>query len=249
MKRFFGFLVVMLMIVSMFQMKIIYAQMMPKEILSTADLARGAVGGLEWELIIESFEDGQKESQTLNIKQRDFNVLGEFVAPPKVRGRKILMIDRNLWFIKPGLKKPVPISPRQKLLGKASNGDIASTNYAVDYEPIQVAEDKVEGELCYFFDLKATNKKATYDHIKYWISKNRLVGVKAEFYTVSGKMFKSATFEYENNMLIEGKSRKLISKMIIRDAIIKENTTVMIYNNVKVKKIPDSTFNLNLLMR
>ena len=38
----------------------------------------------------------------------------------------------------------------------------------------------------------AVDKKATYDRIKYWISKERLAGVKAEFYTVSGKLFKTA---------------------------------------------------------
>ena len=109
------------------------------------------------------------------------------------------MLDRNMWFAKPGLSKAVPISPRQKLLGGAANGDIASTNYAGDYKIVQTSEDTFNNEPCYLLDLSAVDKKATYDRIKYWISKERLVGVKAEFYTVSGKLFKTATFEYKHS--------------------------------------------------
>ena len=223
--------------------------MTPKEVLSKADEARGNVEGVEWEIKIESVENDRTQKRTLRIKARDFNSLAEFLSPPKVKGRKLLMIDRNMWFIKPGLKKPVPISPRQKLMGGASNGDIASTNYAGDYDATLVSEDTVNGEPCLLFNLVAHTKKVTYDRIRYWISRDRLIGVKAEFFTVSGKMFKSATFEYENSILIHGKPKPFVSKMVITDAVVKGNITTMRYGKVKIKKIPDSTFNLNLLVR
>ena len=240
---------VMLLSGVVFYTKPVLAEMTPKEILEKSDEARGNVEGIEWEIRLESIENGRKQSRTLKIKARDFNSLAEFISPPKVKGRKLLMIDRNMWFIKPGLRKPVPISPRQKLMGGASNGDIASTNYAGDYAATLVSEDTVNGELCYLLDLTAANKKVTYDRIKYWVSKKRLIGVKAEFFTVSGKMFKSAAFKYENSIPIEGKPKPFVSKMIITDAVIKENVTTMAYSKIRLKKIPDSTFNLNLLMR
>ena len=232
-----------------FNAKSALAEMTPKEILEKADQARGNLEGVEWKIKIESIERGRKQVRTLIIKARDFNSLAEFISPPKVKGRKLLMIDRNMWFIKPGLRKPVPISPRQKLMGGASNGDIASTNYAGDYEPASVSDDTVNGEPCYLLDLRAADKKVTYDRIKYWVSKKRLIGVRAEFFTVSGKMFKSAAFEYENSIMVKGKPQLFISKMVITDAIVKENITTMTYEKVKIKKIPDSTFNLNLLVR
>lgn len=233
----------------MFSMKPVHAEMTPKEVLAKSDEARGNVEGVEWEIKIESIENGRTQKRTLTIKARGFNSLAEFLAPPKVKGRKLLMIDRNMWFIKPGLKKPVPISPRQKLMGGASNGDIASTNYAGDYDATGVSEDTVNGEPCFLFNLVAHNKKVTYDRIRYWISKERLVGVKAEFFTVSGKIFKSATFEYKNSILIQGKPKPFVSKMVITDAVVKSNITTMRYGKVIIKKIPDATFNLNLLIR
>lgn len=249
MKKFLTVVFVMLLSGIVFCSRPVLAEMTPKEILEKSDEARGSVKGIVWEIKLESIENGRKQSRTLKIKARDFNSLAEFISPPKVKGRKLLMIDRNMWFIKPGLRKPVPISPRQKLMGSASNGDIASTNYAGDYDATLVSEDTVKGELCYLLDLTAINKKVTYDRIKYWVSKKRLVGVKAEFFTVSGKIFKSATFEYGNSIPIEGKPKPFVSKMIITDAVIKKNVTTMTYSKIRLKKIPNSTFNLNLLVR
>jgi outer membrane lipoprotein-sorting protein len=227
----------------------LHAAMDPKEILRKADEARGNVEGVEWEIDIESMEGGRQQQRTIRVTARDFNSLAEFLAPANVKGQKILMLDRNMWFVKPGLSKAVPISPRQKLMGGAANGDIASTNYAGDYRAIQSLEDTANGDPCYLFDLSAVDKKATYDRIKYWVSKERLVGLKAEFYTVSGKMFKTATFEYENSITVDSKPQPFISKMVITSAVLKEDVTTMYFRKVLIKKVPDSVFNLNLLLK
>ncbi len=225
------------------------AEMSPETILKNADQARGNVAGIEWIIKLDSLENGRQQSRTLKVKSRDRNSLAEFLKPARVRGRKLLMLDRNMWFVKPGLKKPVPISPRQKLSGGAANGDIASTNYAGDYRAESVTDDTVNNEECYLFDLMSENKKVTYDRIRYWISKKRNVGVKAEFYTVSGKLLKTAIFEYGNTLEINGETRPFVSKMVITDGVVPENVTTMIYDQVTVMEIPDSTFNLNLLRR
>lgn len=232
-----------------FSVSSVHPQMNPKDILRKADEARGNMEGVEWEIVIKSIEGGREQNRTLRVSARSFNSLAEFLAPANVKGQKMLMIDRNMWFVKPGLSKAVPISPRQKLLGGAANGDIASTNYAGDYKVVHATNDTVNGEACYLFDLSAVDKKVTYDRIKYWISKERLVGVKADFYTVSGKMFKTATFEYENSITVDNAPRPFISRMVITNAIMKEDVTTMSFLKVAFKKIPDSMFNLNLLMK
>ncbi len=220
-----------------------------QEILKKSDQARGNEDGIEWEININSVEKGRQQQRLLRVKARSYNALAEFLSPANVKGEKILMVDRNMWFVKPGLSKAVPISPRQKLLGGAANGDIASTNYAGDYKIGEVTEESYAGEACFVFELTALNKKVTYDRIKYWISKERRVGVKSEFYTVSGKLFKIATFEYKNNLIPNDRLRPFISRMVITNAAVKEDVTTMDYRNVSIKKIRDSTFNLNLLLR
>lgn len=249
MKKQFIIILVIIMAGSLAYMTPALADMTPGEILKKADEARGNVEGVEWEIDIDSVERGRRQNRTVRVKARDVNSLAEFISPPKVKGRKLVMLDRNMWFTKPGLRKPVPISPRQKLMGGASNGDIASTNYAGDYKVAHASKDTVYEESCYFFDLTAMNKKVTYDRIKYWISEKRLVGIKAEFFTASGKLLKSATMKYDNSIMIEGKPHAFISKMVITNALVEDDVTTMTYSKAKIKKIPDSAFNLNLLVR
>lgn len=226
-----------------------WATMTPKDILARADQARGNAEGVQWRIDIEAIENGRGQSQTLHIKVRSFHALAETIEPPRARGRKLLMLDRNMWFVQPGLRKPVPISPRQRLVGGAANGDIAATDYAGLYEVVQMSDTVLDGEPCYRFELKAHDNKATYDRITYWISKARLVGIRAEFFTVSGTLLKTATFAYDNRIQGQGGPQPFISQMIITDAVLKDNVTTMTYSQAKLEKISDATFNLNLLMR
>jgi hypothetical protein len=62
-------------------------------------------------------------------------------------------------------------------------------------------------------------------------------------------MFKTATFEYKNSITVDGKEREFISKMVITSAVLKEDVTTMSFRKVLIKKVPDSIFNLNLLLK
>lgn len=225
-----------------------YPAMTPKEILRRADESRGNLEGVEWKVSIHSIEGDREQERDMGVKAKGYDFLATVASPPKVKGQKILMVDHNMWFAKPGVRKPVPISPRQKLMGGAAYGDIAATNYSDDYEATLFPEEVVTGEHCYVFDLKASTKKATYDRIKYWVSRKRLVGVKAQYFTVSDKMFKSATFEYKHTVKVGEEQRPFISKMIIQDALILKNITSLQFSEPTLKEVPISTFDVNLLM-
>ena len=221
-----------------------------QDILRSSDRARGNLDGIVWNITITTNEEGASDSRGMTVKVKKNNTLARFTSPANMNDRMVLMVDRNMWFIRSGLKKPVSLSPRQKLLGDAANGDIASTNYVDDYHAVLLGEETVRKEPCYVLDLKAANKNVTYDRIKYWVSKERLVGIQAEFYTLSGKLFKTAEFKYDNRISIDGQDAiPFVSELIIRDAIQKDRVTTMTYSHIKVEPIPDSTFNLNLLVR
>ncbi|MCX5849804.1 MAG: outer membrane lipoprotein-sorting protein [Deltaproteobacteria bacterium] len=217
--------------------------------LQKADEARGNAEGIQWDISMDSIESGRKQHRKLRVVARGYNSLADTLAPANVKGQKLLMHDRNMWFAKPGLSKSVPISPRQKLMGNAANGDIASTNYAGDYKIINTEDGQYNGEPCLVMDLQAIDSRATYDRIKYWVSKEHVVGLKAEFFTVSGKMFKTATFEYKNSVTINDNPREFISKMVINSAVIKDDVTVIEYSKPLIRKVADAVFNLNLLTK
>ena len=221
-------------------------ELVPQRILKRADEARGYLEGVRWKVSIHAVEDKRIQKRKLEVKAKGYDFLAVLNSPPKVKGQKFLMINHNMWFSKPGLRKPVPVSPKQKLVGLSSYGDIAATNYADDYEARCLEDEMVEGELCYVFDLKACHKRATYDRIKYWVSKDRLVGVKAQYFAVSGKMLKSAVFEYDNQILLWNEPHPFISRMIIYDALVEGNVTSLTLSKPKLIPVPPSTFDINL---
>lgn len=220
-----------------------------QNILRQADQARGNLEGVTWEVAVESIENTRTETATFDIKARGFDIVGDTLAPAKSKGNKLLMLRGNMWFYKPGLSRPVPISRRQRLLGNAVYGDIAATNYAKEYDATPLTDDMINGEDCYVFDLKAKNDNTTYDRIKYWISKARVVGVKAEYFTVSGKQFKSSTMEYEHTVEINSQARPFISKIVIYDALMSNNTTTLLLRRPRLQPLPDYIFDLNLLTK
>jgi outer membrane lipoprotein-sorting protein len=228
----------------------VHAMPATEDILRAADEARGNVKGIAWEVTIESTEHGRvADTLVYDIRARGFNISGISLAPPKYKGNKILMLNTSMWFHKPGLSKPVPISQRQKLMGDAAYGDIASTNYADNYEATPLADAEVDDENCYVFDLKAKTDKLTYDRIRYWISKRRLLGVKAEYFTVSGKKFKSALMEYENRVSLGGRTRPFLSRITMQGELMNGAVTYLNLRSPRIEPLADYIFDLNLFMR
>jgi len=221
-----------------------------EELLKESDRARGAAeDGVSWDIDLESTEDTTVNKVKYSVKAKGADAIAEALSPARNKGEIYLFNDRTIWYFKPGLKKPVAISARQKLMGQAANGDIASTNYYRDYAGTVVGEEAVNGEPTWKLELKAKSKSVTYDGIRYWISKKNRIGVKAEFLTVSGSMFKSATFEYKNTITFKGKKQPFVSKMMIVDALKASNKTVISYFEAKLDTHPDSLFNVNNLVR
>lgn len=214
-------------------------------LLQHADRARGGgLPGIVWEIKLTS-RDGSKVSdeQRLEVRAVEDASVAETLEPVRFKGSKLLQVGRNMWLTRVGLSKPIPISPRQRLSGEASNGDIAATNYVKDYDATLAGEDKIDGEGCYILELTAKHKRATYDRVRYWVSVKREVGVQAEFYSLSGKLLKTARFEYGNQLEYQGKRAPFVSKMTIRDALMDAETT-MNFGTVKVRTIPAAEFDL-----
>lgn len=222
----------------------------PKDLLEESDRARGGLKkGVAWKVKLDSTDDGETSSTTYNVRAKGNNANVETIEPARSKGEVMLFNDRTIWFFKPTLKKPVALSARQKLSGQAANGDIASTNYARDYEGKVIGEEKAEGEDCYVLELKAVGDNTTYDGIKYWISKKKKLGIKAEYLSLQGKVLKTGIAKYGNTITVDGKKTDFISELKIVDATNPKNFSVMTYTNPKPNNSPASIFNVNNLLR
>jgi hypothetical protein len=225
------------------------AEIDPKAILHQADRARGNVTGIIWPISLQTLGWRKNKTMELEVRGRGFDIHGKTLAPARSKGNLLLMVKGNMWFYKPGLSKPVPISRRQKLMGDAAYGDIAATNYAEDYDVLNVESQMLENVPCYVFQLRSANKKTTYDSIKYWVEKERLLGIRAEYMTVSGKLFKTATMQYEQQVQQEDEQRPFLSSIRIQNELIDQHITWLRFGAAEIRPLPDAIFNLNLLRK
>jgi hypothetical protein len=215
-------------------------------LLRAADRARGNCDGIIWNVHARSSERNRTEEFDFLVKARGFDVLSETLRPPVSKGNRVLQVSNNTWYFKPGLQKPLPVSVRQKMAGNAAYGDIAATNYAEDYEVTPLADGDVDGEPCTVLDLKAIpGRRCTYDRVVYFISRARQVGVKAEYYTVSGKLTRSARMVYDNVLPNGTNALPLISQMTIYDHFVTNNVTTLEFAAPTLRPLPPSTFDVN----
>lgn len=221
-----------------------------EQLLKDADRARGGLaGGITWTATVQTTGEDSASSRTFLVKARGDDALVEALAPPRYKGEILLFNDRTIWFVKPGLRRPVSISARQRLHGDAANGDIASTNYARDYEGTIAGEAVVDRQPAWKLELKARAGNVTYDRIRYWIAKKGHLGIRAEFLTVGGDLFKSATFAYGNRARTPTGEFEFVSRMVITDATGAGTVTTISFGAPRVETHPPSMFNINNVMR
>jgi outer membrane lipoprotein-sorting protein len=161
----------------------------------------------------------------------------EFMSP-REKGRHLLMLGDDMWVYLPDTSRPVRITPLERLSGDASNGDVARTNFAVDYSPVYLRTEKVGNEECYVLELIAKRKGATYQRILYWLRVQDARPVRAEFYLTSGKHIKSATFdEYAPS-----NGKMLLRRFTLYDEIRHNSHSVLEYSNSAPRDLPDKLF-------
>ncbi|MBX2994673.1 MAG: outer membrane lipoprotein-sorting protein [Bdellovibrionaceae bacterium] len=221
-----------------------------QDLLQASDRGRGGIReGITWNITLTTTEEGDTTVRGFRVKAKEHNAFVEALSPARNKGEVYLFNDRNMWFFKPSLKKPVAISSRQKLSGQAANGDIASTHYARDYTPTLEKTEVLGGEKMHVLLLKAKADNLTYDQIRYWISDKDKLAKKAEFLTLQGKAFKVASMEYDNRLRLGGKEFPFVSRLVIADAKFPENKSVIEYQAPKVEDHADSLFNVNRMSR
>ncbi len=220
------------------------------ELLEASDQGRGGIKqGIEWKGQVQSFENGNETNREFLIKAKDHDALVEAISPAKNKGEVFIFNDRQMWFFKPSLKKPVSISARQKLSGQAANGDIASTHYARDYNATLEKTEIVDGEKHHVLLLKAKSSNLTYDQIRYWINDKTKLAMKAEFLTLQGKAFKFGYLEYKNKLELGNKKIPFVSQLTIVDAKYENNKSILKYSNPRTANHPAAIFNSNNMTR
>ncbi len=214
------------------------------EILKQVDTFRNPLETFVLDVKVITHRKNESETATFKVFGQGLDKsLVEFVTPASDKGRYLLMLRDAMWIYMPNTRKPIRISPLQRLMGEASNGDVARTNYTVDYLPEVAGEDVVEGVPAYVLELKAKDTDLSYSRVKLWVAKKSFEPIQADFFVVSGMHMKRAYFKDFGMM----NGRRTVTGIEIHDVRQKGLWTELKYSGLQQKTLSDKLFNKNYL--
>jgi len=206
--------------------------------------------------LIEYRNGKQVDTSTLAIYARadkqsgQFRNLIRFVAPQRDAGKLMLKNGNDLWFFDPANKASIRISPQQRLLGQAANGDVMTVNLAVDYNAQLAGEEEIQdGEkktrAAYLLTLTAKNPEVTYLRIDYWVDRLSSRPIKAKFYSASDRLLKTAYYRKFDQQL--GQERP--TETVIIDGLDPQWVTVLRSSDFAFRDVPESWLQRDFLPR
>jgi outer membrane lipoprotein-sorting protein len=157
----------------------------------------------------------------------------------------MLMRGHDLWVYLPAVSQPVRLSLSQRLTGQVANGDIARANFAGNYVPRLVRSEVIEGAKYHVLELNAVDRWVTYHRVLYWVQENSFHPYKAEFYSLSDRLLKTA--RYEKFQQLAGKLRP--TRLVLQDAQRPGEQSVLDYSNMQSRDLPDKVFTKDYLKR
>lgn len=169
---------------------------------------------------------------------RRMSTLIDFLAPEKDDGKLMLKQGSYLWLYSPQSSSTVHISPKQQLLGTASNSDVLSVNLTLDYKPAYEGRGKVKDAAgtqrsCININLRAKSDSADYLGIQYWVEEETNMPVQAKYYSDSGRLLKTVFYGRYRTEL--GRTRP--TEMLIVDGVDSRYITRMAFSDYRYKNI------------
>jgi len=187
------------------------------------------------------------------IEERTFRVLSKgnensivmTTEPASERGQTILMRGRDLWIYMPNVSQPIRLSLSQRLTGQVANGDIARANFSGDYNPELLRTESIDGNDFFVLELIAKDRGVTYQKVILWVNTSNYWPYRAEFYSLSNRLIKTA--HYENFQMTLGQLRP--TRLIMEDELRKEEISTLDYFQMELRDLPDKIFTKNYLKR
>lgn len=230
-----------------------------REIIRRADRIRAPDKPFRYTLSLSEYKNGEPtpaNTQTLDISMRffkpsdaipkgDARALVRFMLPTRDKGKAIFSDIEKMWYYSPGLRSPIPISRQQRLIGQVSNGDVVAADFDYSYISHLEGIEACGQDQCYRLSLVRRFPEVTYPKITYWVNQTTGGPFQAEFLSETGLVIKRS--HYLDFQPILGERRP--TKIIIEDALKKDNFTVMEYRDVQLESLPESHFQKEYLMR
>ena len=237
--------------------QVVQAAPSAQAILAASDAVRNPDKPFGLTVTLVEYRNGkQTDSNTLNVYSKaeaasgQFRSLIRFAAPARDMNKLMLKNGNDLWFYDPSSKASIRLSPQQRLLGQAANGDVVTVNLAKDYKAELAGEESVQdgdrqARKAYKLALAGVSPDVTYNRIEMWIDIASSRPVKARFYTESGQLLKTAYYRrYQPQLGLERPT-----EAVIIDGLDPSWVTVMRYSDYAYREIPEAWLQRDYLPR
>jgi outer membrane lipoprotein-sorting protein len=218
-----------------------------RSILEKSDHIRTPQEGFQVEVTISTTAPGESADvrKYRILSKGNENTVVQVTEPASDRGQILLMRGRDLWIFMPSVSQPIRLALSQRLTGQVANGDLARANFTGDYSPKVVRTENIEGEPHYVLELTANDRSVTYHRVMYWVKQANFWPYRAEFYSLSNRLLKTA--RYENFKPTLGMQRP--TRLILEDALRKGEESVLEYSEYRRRDLPDRIFTKEYLQR
>ncbi len=235
----------------------VFAAQTAEEILAASDAIRNPPKPFSVTVTLTEFQDRkQVDTSTLTSYSRtqqtggQFSSLIRFVLPARDAGKLMLKNGNDMWFYDPTNKASVRLSPQQRLLGQASNGDVATVNLAKDYKAVLVGQEDIaagDGKTrkAHKLALTAAVPEVTYASIEMWVDAENNRPIKAKFFAESSRLLKTVYYRKFQQQL--GAERP--TESVIIDGLNPQSVTLMSFSNYVARSIPDTWMQRDFLPR
>lgn len=228
-----------------------------QHIIRMADRVRAPDQPFRYTLKLNEFQAGKSvNEQTLDVSMRfykpseraekgDARALVRFVEPVRDKGKAMLSDYEKMWYYAPDLRRPIPISKQQRLIGQISNGDVVAADFDYSYVSQLQGEEPCGDKVCYRLMLQRRWPFVTYPKIMYWVEKDTFYPYRADFMSDSGVLIKRSYYsDYRPEL---GQVRP--HRIVVQDSLRKDSYTTMDYSNLRLETLPESYFQTEYLMR
>lgn len=229
----------------------------PQQLLAASDAIRNPDHAFGMTNTLTEYRNGQRvDGSVLAIYAKadaqggQFRSLLRYLAPARDAGKLVLYNGRDLWLHDPAAQASIRLSPQQRLLGQAANGDVVTVNFARDYEARSATEEEItdgdrQPRRCQRLVLVARGADAAYHRIEMWLDAADQRPVKAQFLAESGRLLKTAY--YRRYQPVFGVLRP--TETVIIDGLEPGWVTVMRYTDWVRREVPEAWLQRDYLPR
>jgi outer membrane lipoprotein-sorting protein len=228
-----------------------------REILAGADKVRNPTTSFKFVNELVEYRNGVEDDHLallvyskLDPGTAQYRNLARYTRPARDAGKVFLMSGNIMWFYDPAASARIRISPQQRLIGQASNGDVLSINLEKDYKAELVGAEQINDaerkpRQTWHLNLTAANSSAVYARVEYWVEKDTNYPVKALYYSDSGRKLKLAYYDAFKSEL--GGIRP--TQVIILDEVDASVVTRMTFSSYEKTEVPENWFDYEFLAR